>query len=150
MNFFFIEEIVLDIIDENCVSLKCTTCQKPLSSNSSLKRHMELVHDAAFFTKNHFFLTSEKKIYACPKCSKTFANKSNVNKHILIHDNNTYACNQCENKYEYKPSLIRHQKVHENPEDLSCTKWLTVKIYLSLGMLFAKKKVSKKKNIIKL
>ena len=51
-----------------------------------------------------------------------FANKSNVNKHILIHDNNTYACNQCENKYEYKPSLIRHQKVHENHEDLSCTK----------------------------
>ena len=39
--------------------------------------------------QNHFFLTEDKK-HVCPKCSKTFDDKSNYNRHVLNHEKNTY------------------------------------------------------------
>ena len=47
MNFFFIEEIMLDIIDD-IFSLKCDQCLKPLSNKSSLRRHMKYAHEGYF------------------------------------------------------------------------------------------------------
>ena len=47
MNFFFIEEIMLDIIDD-IFPLKCDQCMKPLSNKSSLRRHMKSVHEGDF------------------------------------------------------------------------------------------------------
>ena len=76
MNFLFIEELLLDIIDHKVFCVKCDHCEKTLANNFSLRRHIKLVHDASFFMQNHFFLTEDKK-HVCPKCSKTFDDKSN-------------------------------------------------------------------------
>merc|ERR1719186_1743818 len=69
--------------------------------------------------KNHFFLTVDKK-HVCPKCSKTFDDKSNFNRHVLNHENITYQCTQCEKTYENKASFVRHQKVHDQTKAFSC------------------------------
>ena len=119
MNFLFIEELLLDIIDHKVFCVKCDHCEKTLANNFSLRRHIKLVHDAIFFMQNHFFLTEDKK-HVCPKCSKTFDDKSNYNRHVLNHEKITYQCTQCEKTYENKASFVRHQKEHDPTKAFSC------------------------------
>ena len=59
-----------------------------------------------FVMQNHFFLTEDKK-HVCPKCSKTFDDKSNYNRHVLNHEKITYQCTQCEKTYENKASFVK-------------------------------------------
>ena len=123
MNFFFIEEILLDIIDEKISPIKCDECNRAFTSKSNLKRHNVRMHEVDFFVKKHFLLAEElKKVNTCESCDKTFKDKSNFNKHILTHENVQYSCNYCDQQYRNKASLIRHIKVHDTPEMVKCEK----------------------------
>ena len=59
MNFFFIEEILLDIIDEKVLSDKCDECDKSFSTKGNLKKH--------------FFLPDNS--FNCTHCGKIFTHK---------------------------------------------------------------------------
>ena len=105
MNFFFIEEILLDIIDEKISSIKCDECNRSFTSKSNLKRHNVRMHEVDFFVKKHLLLAEElEKINN--SCGKTFKDKSNFNKHILTHENVQYSCNDCDQQYRNKASLL--------------------------------------------
>ena len=120
MNFLFIEEIILDVIDENIHSNKCDKCQKPFSTKSNLRKHISKVHDVSFFVKEHFFLSEPSKNKVCPNCMKIFTQASNYNKRMTIYDDITYSCDQCDKKYTNKWSLNRHMKFHDNPDQSTC------------------------------
>ena len=61
MNFFFIEEIMLDIIDD-IFSLKCDLCLKPFSNKSSLRRHMKYAHEGFFYEGSFLFKRRKKEL----------------------------------------------------------------------------------------
>ena len=117
MNFFFIEEILLDIIDEKVLSDKCDECDKSFSTKGNLKKHKDRVHVLGFFSKKHFFLPDNS--FNCTHCGKIFTHKGNYNKHVATHENSTYSCSDCEKTFQNKVSLYRHNKIHENPELVS-------------------------------
>ena len=73
MNFFFIEEILLDIIDEKVLSDKCDECDKSFSTKGNLKKHKDRVHVLGFFSKKHFFLPDNS--FNCTHCGKIFTHK---------------------------------------------------------------------------
>ena len=94
MNFFFIEEILLDILDQKVLSEKCDECDKSFVSKGNLKKHKDRVHSAGFFIKKHLFLPETS--FKCTHCGKTFTHKGNFNKHVATHENRSYACSECE------------------------------------------------------
>ena len=118
MNFFFIEEILLDIVDEKVLSEKCEECDKSFAHKGSLKKHKDRVHVLGFFIKKHFLLSDNS--FNCTHCGKTFTLKGNYNKHVAIHEKSSYSCSHCERQFQNKVSLYRHKKIHDNPELLSC------------------------------
>ena len=120
MNFFFIEEILLDIIDEKVLSDKCDECDKSFSTKGNLKKHKDKVHVLGFFSKKHFFLPDNS--FNCTHCGKIFTHKGNYNKHVATHENSTYECSDCEKTFKNKVSLYRHSKIHQNPELVICFK----------------------------
>ena len=81
MNFFFIEEILLDIIDEKVLSDKCDECDKSFSTKSNLKKHKDRVHVLGFFSKKHFFLPDNS--FNCTHCGKIFTHKVNSVLHFI-------------------------------------------------------------------
>ena len=76
MNFFFIEEILLDIIDEKVLSDKCDECDKSFSTKGNLKKHV-----LGFFSKKHFFLPDNS--FNCTHCGKIFTHKVNSVLHFI-------------------------------------------------------------------
>ena len=82
MNFLFIEEILLDVVDEFIVCNQCDKCLKSFSTLGNLKKHKNTVHDMSFFTGKHFLLPNidNNNKYLCPNCDKSFKNKQNLKK----------------------------------------------------------------------
>ena len=70
IDFLFIEEILLDIIDENISLHKCEECKKSFSNRSNFKKHTNKVHGLRFFTEKHYFYPeSGDKSFVCPNQS---------------------------------------------------------------------------------
>ena len=83
----FLTDIVTSIVNERVFGKQCDKCYKYFSSNSNLKKHMNLVHDLSFFTQNHYFLLEaikEVSDYKCPNCNKQFKDRSNYHKHMKL------------------------------------------------------------------
>jgi len=68
--------------------------------------------------------THTKKIirtFKCPHCSKTFASKHNMAKHMSVHTGHReYQCNKCSYNSQKKSNLVKHLELHrlieQNPE----------------------------------
>ena len=52
---------------------KCTICDKILSKNEHLLKHIRVVHQG-------------QRKHVCPTCGKKFAEKQNMERHIQTHE----------------------------------------------------------------
>ena len=113
--------------------VKCEFCEKQLSS-TSMKRHIEVVHhgikypcklcNGAFsnLTKhmNEKHNRDGNGFNQCPKCSKIFSRKENLNRHILEVHSKKMACDLClamitEEKYLEHRNICEHiELIHED------------------------------------
>lgn len=110
-------------------SFQCNVCKKELTTKSSLREHMFLVHKKSLEETDH----------KCEVCGKCFRNWANYRRHVQLHpkllDNSTIAlaqekdvldtigandssshrfkCNICSQEFDTTKSMLEHLKEHQ-------------------------------------
>lgn len=90
---------------------KCTICNKTFNSNSSLKKHRTVIHQASFATS-----------FPCDICGKQFMYKSSFNVHIQTHNKmkKLQECNECQQMFTNQKSFARHLDTHRKKVKYEC------------------------------
>ena len=76
-----------------------------------------------FATLFYLLHQSEREIYNCPDCDKSFSSKDNLARHQLVHsaERNSFTCGVCQRKFNRVDNLKRHQaSVHGRKEKYHC------------------------------
>ncbi|XP_062716753.1 zinc finger protein 708-like [Aedes albopictus] len=81
-------------------SFCCEHCGKALTSEKSLKSHMERKHAA--------------KDVTCDICNKPFSRSTLESHRRVVHESASYMCTHCPRMFKSKFSLNRHQEEHED------------------------------------
>ena len=80
-------------------------------------------------------ITSDRKdvdYYRCPTCPRSFLIESDLEKHIIEHDQKSYFCPYCGNCYAHKCHLTQHINAkHEPYECLQCFSRFSEKVKLT-------------------
>ncbi|XP_045516147.1 zinc finger protein Xfin-like [Pieris brassicae] len=93
---------------EDRVQSWCRICGQDFTSLPSCVRHLE-VH--------------KKYLFACPLCSKSYAERSYLLKHIPTHFRAVlHVCKICGKIYDAKRRLLEHQKTHHEVKVHSCSR----------------------------
>jgi len=99
----------------NTVHLKlkpfqCIECDQSFGQNGSLKQHIDSVHK-----KIRFHCSFDG-------CDKSFSDKSNLSKHLQLHEGQVNLCDQCGKTFTRKGNLNRHKKqVHSDSRPFQCS-----------------------------
>lgn len=131
-------------------SYKCDKCEKIYSSQMTLCQHSKICglskdfrYSVARFSCDHCNYKSDKKpsltihirakhlppdpnLYKCKKCDRSYANRSNLNRHSKVCglsknllSSLMYSCDDCEYKTIEKANLAKHIKYKHLPRDES-------------------------------
>lgn len=82
------------------ISFCCEHCGKALTSDKSLKSHMERKHTV--------------KDATCDICHKPFSKNTLESHKRVVHESASYMCSHCPRMFKSKFSLNRHQDEHED------------------------------------
>ena len=89
--------------------IECKVCKKRLKSRNSLYGHMAVYH------------SDIDTVYPCEECGKTFRQKGNLKKHMLVHsENRLFNCKQCDKKFKFPEQLRRHELWHATGPRFFC------------------------------
>lgn len=100
LKLFSSERILSDHMRSHINQYKCTLCDMTSTKPSMLAKHYRYRH-------------MNVRPFSCPHCQKTFVTKSNLNTHILTHQDKPFKCDQCEFGCKSKVGLASHVlKVH--------------------------------------
>ncbi len=120
-------EVQKDSTRKNTVdkTWECTVCNKILSREDSLVRHIRSVHHKA-------------KPFSCTLCDKSFALKQYLSIHIdaVHHKLKSFPCKLCDKSFRYSRSLDLHVRAyHKKLKPFRCTfcdKSFTQKIHMKI------------------
>ena len=89
----------------------CPQCGKQLRNASSLKQHIENIHEA------------DKKKVVCGACGETFPSSVKLGKHMLsVHAPKNLKCLYCDKQFQNeKPVWERHLVTHYNLKPFKCS-----------------------------
>ncbi|KHN73614.1 Histone H4 transcription factor [Toxocara canis] len=80
---------------------KCDFCAITVDSPSALHRHIFSVH-------------AKRRNYHCNNCSKRFAQKGDLDRHMALHrDELEFVCEVCNEKFRWRKQLTAHLRKHD-------------------------------------
>ncbi|XP_063437223.1 uncharacterized protein LOC134718551 [Mytilus trossulus] len=87
----------------------CSLCPKTFTRASGKLIHMKTVHERL-------------RPFKCDICTKTFSNRGNLQKHLMVHNNERpHKCQQCNKAFRTRSYLNYHiDVVHVNKKTLKC------------------------------
>ena len=70
----------------------------------------------------HIKIHDEKKAFKCDVCFKAFNQKSNLTQHYKTHTGEKpFGCQVCDKKFAYKCALVQHQATHSDVRSVKCS-----------------------------
>ncbi|XP_038208041.1 gastrula zinc finger protein XlCGF46.1-like [Zerene cesonia] len=139
--FIFKNDFMTHIKEHN-TSSKCAMCKRSFRSEKNLNAHMVI----------HF---SNKKLYTCNECGRTYATRSSFKTHNISHSNERpHHCTICKKNFKRFQELRFHMNKHTGAKPFKCP--VCDKCFASSGNCYAHKsrmhptvqENSKKKNEI--
>ncbi|KAL3880434.1 hypothetical protein ACJMK2_032672 [Sinanodonta woodiana] len=99
-----------------CITYKCTLCQIEITDRAKLEEHF-ISHKGEVYDEttivNPGTMDTEKPVYICNKCDKTFANKAKLRTHkIYIH---YFTCEKCGKTLSTQSSWKTHVDNNHTP-----------------------------------
>ena len=124
----------------------CAHCEKPFTTQRSLKRHKLMVHTMADVRpfrcgicgrrfKQQYEMSRHVKLhtkdadtankpapYSCEFCGATFSKQAFMNYHRMSHTHGhaLYNCDKCDACFNYSAGLTRHKKIHSDNKPFEC------------------------------
>nr|XP_033816293.1 zinc finger protein 2 homolog isoform X3 [Geotrypetes seraphini] len=97
---------------------ECSIHDKDFSQTSQMDRH-----EVNIRTKEvHEINQQGAKLFNCPLCDKSFAQKHNLQIHEGIHTGEkAYRCSQCDKSFNHTRSLRFHERIHTGEKPYICT-----------------------------
>ncbi|XP_025406995.1 zinc finger protein OZF-like [Sipha flava] len=86
---------------------KCLVCNKQFTASSTMKVHTRIFH-------------TEKKIYKCNKCHKSFSDIVYLRRHRKYHDEKPYQCEVCQKSFPQMSNLKVHMNIHAGIKPWKC------------------------------
>ncbi|KAH6923955.1 hypothetical protein HPB50_010091 [Hyalomma asiaticum] len=88
------------------VLFECSVCGKKFSRKAHLKRHI----------RTH----NPNKPLKCPLCNYRGCERSDITKHMLIHEDPKHVCNICNRSFRHAKNKELHLKRHKGQKDYKC------------------------------
>ena len=105
----------------------CIICEKEYDSNFGIKRHLSSkVHENDLkdlntdITTLYYEKPTEKMLFSCNICGKTFDKKAYLDSHSVIHNGKSFACKVCEKSFSRKYYLKIHMRMHSDERLFAC------------------------------
>ncbi|XP_063442626.1 zinc finger protein 320-like [Mytilus trossulus] len=78
-------------------------------------------------------------MFQCDQCNKTCSNKSNLIRHLQLHQRDTFDC-ECGDNFNTKQALLEHKKKHQDDRPYNCTENGCTKTFASVSGLWSHKR----------
>ena len=89
-------------------TIPCSQCDKKFRKVYNMRKHVVNIHNKI-------------KRWTCQFCTKNFADKSTLTKHLLCHGyGEKYKCKDCGRESNSKDSMILHRNKHNNEKTHFC------------------------------
>ncbi|KAM3718102.1 Zinc finger protein [Dirofilaria immitis] len=101
---------------------ECKKCARTFVSEKRLRAHELKKHSAHIssnFVKEN---NSERKLFECNQCDRTYETFYNFKEHLAKHKGKLFRCTICSKHLSGQSALSRHAKIHEKPHEcIMCT-----------------------------
>lgn len=79
--------------------------------------------DEEYNRKGPSKMKNKRNNFECGKCSRSFRDSYDLERHWLVHSNKKhFQCNECDKKFTQKNNLVRHQNMHAKIKPFQCDK----------------------------
>ena len=96
-------------VHDNSGTRQCPHCGKMMKSRNSIYNHIQQFHAQVI------------KVHPCQECNKTFLQKGNLKKHMLLHSSERrFKCLECGRSFKYPEQLKRHEHWHREGLRYQC------------------------------
>ncbi|KAL3278289.1 hypothetical protein HHI36_013623 [Cryptolaemus montrouzieri] len=117
----------------------CRYCDHAFMNKEDCNSHEAMAHnvdmpyscnscDVQFEDRMHFLthlknVHQDDKPFKCPQCSRTFARRSDLRKHTIVHTGiKPFTCKVCFKSFSRNTNLSKHMRIHSGHKLFSCKK----------------------------